>query len=209
MFARCSMMMLLAVFLTRGNLRAGEGDQPKRLEGEKAEKIARVIDEAVKKADKAAPVKVTPAYARAVGLAARDRGGLAVPDAKFSADALRKLDKGILPVGMLYLSRVTLVVGDEPVTAEGHRMVEATMGGNNVNIAVLHLAATKVEGRLVLLVYTNAKVPLVVTALVEVNEAGDAPVNLEARPAGADNRAMALLTLGGRYRAVLPIAASD
>jgi hypothetical protein len=197
------------VFLVPGSSGAGEGDQPKRVEGEKAEQIARLIGEAVKKSDKAAPVKVTPNFARAVGLAARDRGGLVVPDTKLSADAFRKLDKGIVPVGMLYLSRVTLVNADEPVTADGYHTVEVTKDGTTRTIAVLHLAATKVEGRLVLLVYTNSKTPLVVTSLVEVNEGGDFPLNLEARQGGGDSRAIALLTIAGKYRATLPIAAAD
>ncbi len=110
---------------------------------------------------------------------------------------------------MLYVSRVTLVVGDEPVTADGHRTIEVTVDGHDLTIAVMHLAATRVEGRLVLLVYTNAKAPLVVTSLVEVNEDSKAPLNLEARPGGGDSRATVLLTLGGKYRAVLPVAANN
>jgi hypothetical protein len=72
----------------------------------------------------------------------------------------------------------------------------------------MHLAAAKVADRMVLLIYTTGKTPALVTTLVEVDNAKDLPLDLEAKKAG-DNEAMVVLTVLGRYRAAFNVAALD
>jgi len=201
--------VLLAGCLFNSSLvRAGDGDKAKRVEGEEAEKFAKLFDAALTKSAKAAPVKVSPDFKRALGLGARDRVGFVVPDAKLSAESLQKIDRQIVPVGVLYLHRVTIVPGDDPLSADQHRGIEVTRDGKTVTVNVLHLAATKVAGRLVILIYTNSDTPLIVSSLVDAKEASDFPIDLEVRPV-RDDRATLVLKIAGAYRTSLTIAAQD
>jgi hypothetical protein len=201
-------VLLAGCLLNSSSLCAGDGDQPKRVEGEKAETFAKLFDAALTKSAKAVPVKVVPDFKRALGLGARDRVGFVVPDAKLSADSLRKIDRQIVPVGVLYLHRVTIVPGDDPVSADQHRTIEVTHDGKTVTVSVLHLAATKVAGRLVILIYTNSDTPLVVSSLTDAKEASDFPIDLDVRPA-VNDRATLVLKIAGAYRTFLTLAAQD
>lgn len=206
MWRHCLPAALAAALLISSPARAGEGEGVKRIEDKKAEKLARLFDGALKKSDKAAPIKVTADFKKGTGLNARNAAALVVPDAKLTTDAVKALDKGTVPLGVLYLHRITVVAADEPVTADQHRSIEVSADGKEMTVNVLHLAAAKVAGRLVLLVYTNADTPALVTTLVDAEVAADFPLDLEARPV-KDDRATLVLTVAGRYRAVVTLAA--
>jgi hypothetical protein len=207
MFRRLLAMPLIGLFLMPVVRTAAEGDRPQRIAGNKAETAAKRLDEALRKTAKPGPLKVTPDLKKAVGLAARDRGGLVIPDAKLSAETLKKIDREIVPIGVLYALGVT-VVGDEPVPAEQHQLVEVTQDGRTMTAAVLHLAATRVAGRLALLVYAKDSRPLLITTLHDANEASEYPIDLEARGAG-DDRATLTLKILGAYRAHLTLAQAN
>ncbi|MCC6416804.1 MAG: hypothetical protein IT429_00995 [Gemmataceae bacterium] len=209
MFPRWSAMVLLGAFPLAWTARAGGDEEVKRVEGATAEAIARLCDEALKKAGKPGPFKVAPNLARSVGLQARAAAGLVIPDRGLSVEAFRKLDREILPVGILCTTKITVVVGDEPVPADQHRTIEVTKDGKATTLAVMYLAAAKVAGRLVLLLYTDSNTPVFVTSLVDANVGGDLPIDLAARRGGGDNRATVLLTILGIYRAAIPVAAAD
>lgn len=200
--------LVLGVFLGAAPAIAGGGDQAQKLEGAEAEKLARLCTEALGKSDRPAPVKVTPDVKRSLGLKAREVVVLLVPDAKLTAKALEKADREIIPLGLLLTKRVTVVPVYEPVPAASHRAVEITVGDNTARITVMHLAATRVAGRLVLLVYADGNTPVLVTTLVEAERATGHVLNVEPRPQ-RDDRALLFLGVLDRFEAAFLIAASD
>ena len=179
----------------------------KRMESDKAAKIAATMVAAMSKLSDP-PVKVTADTQRAMGVTAHDRGGVLVPDSGLTAESLKKVDKDVLPVGLLFLHRITPSVAELVTAADQHRQITVTVEDKTMTVFVLPLAVTRVAGRLVLLVYTNRKEPAVVTTLVESNESKELPLEMEPRPA-QDQRATLLLSLLGRYRAAIDVVAQD
>ena len=183
------------------------GEDAKRLESDKVGKIASTLVAATSGMTDL-PVKVTPDVQRAMGLVAQDRGGVLVPDSRLTAEALKKVDQDVLPIGLLFLHRITPSVAEQTIATDQHRQVTVTIDDKSVTVFVLPLAVTRVANRLVLLVYTNRKEPAVVTTLVDFNESKELPLEMEARPT-QDQRATLLLSILGRHRAAFGVVAHD
>jgi len=113
-----------------------------------------------------------------------------------------------VPVGMLYLHRVTPIVVEQAVSADQQRRVEIADGDQKATVSVWQLGVTRVADRNVLVVYGSGKVPLLVTTLVETADTRDALLALDVQPAG-DNRGAMLLTIAREYRAAIPVAGQD
>lgn len=204
MIGRCLTVALLGSLLAPAS---GAAQEVKRLEADEAKKIAQVLTDASSKLDNPA-LKVAPAIDKSMGLTSNNRGALIVPDSRLTIDSLKNLDKEIVPLGLLYVHRLTPVVADQSVPEDQHRTVEVTIKDKSVKLAVLHLGAAKVADRLVLIMYAGGKAPVSVTTLVEANDAKDHPLDLEARKAG-DSQATIILTVLGHYRAAFNIAGQD
>ena len=202
-----SRWLLLASLILVIEPRWVAAEDAKRLESDKVAKIAATLVAATSGLSDL-PVKVTPDTQRAMGITAQDRGGILVPDSRLTAEALKKVDQDVLPIGLLFLHRITPSVADLATTADEHRQITVTVDDKSVTIFVLPLAVTRVANRLVLLVYTNRKVPAVVTTLVEHSQSKDLPLEMDVRPA-QDQRATLLLSVLGRYRASLDVIAQD
>jgi hypothetical protein len=142
------------------------------------------------------------------GIEADKRAGLVVPDAKLSPEAIKKVGGDIVPVGILYLHRVTPVVVEQAVPADQQRAIEIAEGDKKAAVSAWLLGVAKVADRAVLVVYTNGKTPAIVTTLIETADTRDNPVALEAQPAG-ERRAALLLTIAGKYRAAIHVTAQD
>jgi hypothetical protein len=179
----------------------------KRIEADKVVKIAATLVAATSGMSDL-PVKVKADTQRAMGVSAQERGGVLVPDSGLTAEALKKVDKDLLPIGWLFLYRITPSVADLTTAADQHRQITVTIDDKSVTVFALPLAVTRVADRLVLLVYTNRKEPAIVTTLVEYSESKDLPLEMEPRP-GQDQRATLLLSLLGKYRAGFDVVAQD
>lgn len=182
-------------------------EDAKRIEGEEAQKIAKLLTEASGKL-RDLPLKVTPDVEKSVGLRGGDRGAILVPATGLKPEALKAADKEVVPLGMMYARGVTLVVAGQSLAATEHRTVEVTVKEQATKISVMQLGVTKVAGRMVLLVYAGGKEPALVTTLVETTDTKDLPLELEAQKAG-DGQANLLLTVLGRYRAAIVVAQQD
>jgi hypothetical protein len=182
-------------------------DEVKRVEGDEARKLAQTFTEASNKLDNL-PVKVTPDLDKSMGLGAKQRALFVVPDSGLKPDALKKVDREVVPLGLLYTHRITLVVAEQSVPAEQHRTVEVSIKDQKAKFMVMQLAVTKVAGRLVLLVFTDGKAPALVTTLVETEDAKDHPLDLQAGK-GKDNQAAVILTVLGRFRAAFHVSGQD
>jgi len=198
--------MICAIALC-GWTRLGLAQDATPLDSDKALMIARRCTEAVAKL-RDLPLKVTPDVEKCRGVEAHDRAGLVIPDVKLSSDTLRKLDREIVPVGMLYLHRVTPIVVEQAVSADQQRKVEIAADDQKAVVSAWQLGVTRVADRNVLVVYGSAKAPLLVTTLIETTDTGDAPLALNVQAAG-DNRGVLLLTIAREYRAAIPVAGQD
>ena len=202
-----SRWLMLALLMLVIEPRWAAAEDAKRLESDKAAKLAStLVAETSSMTD--LPVKVMADTQRAMGIVAQDRGGVLVPDSRLTAEALKKVDKDVLPVGMLFLLRITPSVADLATSADQHRQITVTIENKTLTVFVLPLAVTRVADRLVLLVYTNRKEPAIVTTLVEYSESKELPLEMEAKPA-QDQRATLLLSILGRPRAALDVVAQD
>ncbi len=182
-------------------------DDPQRLEADKVkEVIGPLIEAFAKLAD--LPLKLELDSKRATGLSAGKVVALVVPDARLTADLLKKLDREVVPLGVLFVHKVTPIVAEQAVAAGEHRTVEVTIRGKEVSVTVLPLAAARVAGRLVLLVYTGGKTPALVTELVEAEENSDWPLDVQARAVGNSRGALVVNVLG-RHRAAFPVTGQE
>lgn len=207
MTGRSLALALLAVFVGTGRAPA---DDATRLDDEKAQLIAKLCTAADAAAKNAAPLKIAPDLERAVGFDLKKRAVLALPTRNLTAATIAKADKEIVPVGVLYMYRITPVVADDPLGADRLRTfdIKPQDGKPELTISAAQLAVTRVAGRLVLLVYAGAKEPVVVTTLVESGEAGDVPLDLEVAAAG-EGRGLLIVRAFGKYRAAITVAALD
>jgi hypothetical protein len=154
------------------------------------------------------PLKIDPDLDKLTGLKAHDRGAIVLPTRGLTADVIAKADKEVVPVGYVVLRGITPIVASQQIARDEHRMLSLTVGDKSAEVAVIQLGVAKVAGRPVLVGYTKTGTPAFVTTLVDSGIAGDYPLDLEATSAG-EGRATVTLTLGGKYRASLDVAAQD
>lgn len=182
------------------------GDAPERIGADKAKKIVAPLLEATAKLE--LPLKLTLDGERGTGLKAGKAVLFIIPDSKLTVESLKKLDKEPLPLGVLFAYKVTPITAEQAIAADQHRTVEITVGTDNATVTVLPLAAARIAGRLVLLVYTKDKIPAIVAELVEADEKSDWPLDLDGRQVG-NNRAALVVNVLGRYRAAIQVAGQE
>jgi hypothetical protein len=182
-------------------------EEPQRIDGDKAKEAAKALVDAIAKLE--LPVKPSVDGASGTGLHAGKAGVFVVPDTKLTADALKKHEKGVLPLGILFMTdAVTLVSGDKPVAAKDHLTTEVTVKNETVTVNVVALAAAKVADRLVLLAYAKDKKPVVVAELNENEDKTDHVLDVEARKQ-EEKRAALVINVLGKYKAALRLSAKD
>jgi hypothetical protein len=195
---------LLGVVLACLPARAAE---PQRIDDEKAKEAAKALVDAIAKLE--LPVKPSVDGTSGTGLHAGKVGVFVVPDTRLTADALKKHEKGVLPLGILFMTdAVTLVSADKPVAAKDHLTTEVTIGDNTVTVNVVALAAARVADRLVLLAYAKGKKPVVVAELNEAEDKTDHVLDVEARKQ-EEKRAGLTINVLGKYKAALRLAAKE
>lgn len=178
-----------------------------RIDGDKAKEVAKAVADAVAKLD--LPVKASLDGKAGVGLHAEKSAVFVVPDAKLTAEALKKHDKGTLPVGVLVVTdSVTLVAGDKPLPSSAHLTADVTVGDKTLKVNAIALAAGRVADRLVLLAYAKDKSPVVVCELAEDEDKSEHTLDVSARKSG-DKRATLVVNVAGRYKACLHLAAKE
>jgi len=182
-------------------------EDPKRIEGDHAKEAAKALTDAIAKLE--LPVKASPDGKSGTGLHAGKVAVFVTPDSKLTADALAKHEKGVLPLGVLFVTdSLTVVSADKPVAAKDHLTAEVTVKDQTAKLNVLTLAAARVADRLVLLVYAKGKKPVVVAELNESEEKTDHVIDFEARKV-ADRRAALVVNVLGKYKASLQLEVKE
>jgi hypothetical protein len=182
-------------------------EEQKRIEDDKAKDAAKALVDAIAKLE--LPVKPSLDGKSGTGLHAGKAAAFVVPDTKLTADALKKHEKGVLPLGVLFTTdAITVVSGDKPVATTEHLTAEVTAKNETVKVNVHVLAAARVADRLVLLVYAKDKKPIVVAELNEADEKSDHVLDVNARKQ-EEKRAALVLNVLGTHKAVIRLAAKE
>lgn len=186
---------------------AANAQELEQITGEPAGKIGKLLAEGFAKLTDL-PVKPKLLADKGTGVKSGERGGFVLPDENLTADALAKLDKDIVPVGVLFLRGGAPVSAASTVDAPKMFSFDVSVEDKTAAVTALPLAVGKVAGKPVLLVYGKAKEPVVVTNLDAIDESPTLPMEVEVFGLG-DGRANVILKLAGKLRGAVMVVVVD
>lgn len=145
------------------------------------------------------PIPTDPDVKRPVIVRAGDQGGMVLPESKLSLEALAKAGKDVLPIGQLWLRKVTLVCAGQPAREDQLQLV--TVGGaEQAKVALCALGARRdAAGKLELLVYGKGKEPLLRAPLRDISTQQENPIEMSGEPQGEGS--LVRLKILGKYEA--------
>jgi len=108
-----------------------------------------------------------------------DFGGMVLPEAKLSADAIAHAGTSIVPVGQLWLRKLVPMRDGEAVPASKLRLASVTKDGEEAKLPQCALGVQRNSaGALELLVFGKDKEPLVRVPLRTMDATQEAPIDL-------------------------------
>jgi hypothetical protein len=180
-----------------------------RIPQEESERYAKILTaEAEKITD--APIKVKGDPTKAVGLRHEEHGGMIIPESELTVEKLKELPKEGLPIGQLWLRRLTPQVAGASVPDTALRQVQVLIDDADVKLPVFLLAIVKApDGKLELLAYGADKMPTLKLELKKLDDGAaiTLPIELEGKSNGDDTGTLTLNILG-RYQAEVIVTAT-
>jgi hypothetical protein len=135
-----------------------------------------------------------------------DAGILFMPDRKLSAASITGAGSEIVPLGQLWMRKLTLVSGVKALAGDKVRTVSVTDDGKEARVLLFYVGARKsAAGSPELVLFAKDTTPLVTVPIESTNgEKGEVPVELSGRKS---SEAVGLLTLAilGRHQAELRV----
>jgi hypothetical protein len=151
------------------------------------------------------PIPTDVDLKRPVAIRDGEYGGMVLPEAKLSADAIAKAGENVVPIGQVWLVKLTPMRDGEAVDVSKLRMVTVTHEGNEVRTAQCALGAQRnASGDLELLVFGKDKAPVVKVPLKATDTKQDVPIDLMAERE-SDSGTVTLKILG-KYAATISVA---
>jgi hypothetical protein len=133
-------------------------------------------------------------------------GGMVLPEAKLNADAIAKAGEKIVPIGQLWLLKLTPMRDGEAIAASKLRMVTLNREGDEVKVAQCALGVQRNgSDALQLLVFGKDKEPVVKVPLKTSEAKQDVPIDLTA-DRESDSGKVTLQILG-KYTATISVTA--
>lgn len=152
----------------------------------------------------ATPIPTDVDLKRPVALRDGDYGAMVLPEAKLTADTLAGATSQVIPVGHLWLHRLTPIRDGEGIWENELRMVTVETPEGAVTVPQCTLGVRRTDGgSLELLVFGRRPQPLLRLPLRTVERSQDAPLDLTAER-GVDEGILTLRLLG-RYEATLRV----
>jgi hypothetical protein len=142
-------------------------------------------------------------------VAARDGefAGMVLPEAKLSLDTLAKADDKIAPLGQLWLLRLAPMSEGVVISSDKLRLATIQHEGETYTVPQCALGVRRTHsGGLELLVFGKDQEPLIKTALKEIDEKQNAPLDFEA-DRQSDSAEITLKILG-KYQAKFKVTES-
>jgi hypothetical protein len=137
-----------------------------------------------------------------------DFGGMVLPEAKLNADAIAKAGDKVVPVGQIWLLKLTPMQDGDAVGASKLRMVTLTHEGDQVKVAQCALGVQRNgSGSLELLVFGKDKEPVVKVPLKTMDAKQDVPIDLSAERESDSGKVT--LKILGKYTAIISVTALE
>jgi hypothetical protein len=137
-----------------------------------------------------------------------DFGGMVLPEAKLNADAIAKAGEKAVPVGQLWLLKLTPMREGEAVAASKLRMVTLSHEGDQVKVSQCALGVQRNgSGALELLVFGKDKEPVVEVPLKTMDAKQDVPIDLSAERESDSGKVT--LKILGKYTATVSVTALE
>ena len=129
-----------------------------------------------------------------------DFGGMVLPEAKLTAEAVGKAGEKVMPVGQIWLLKLTPVREGEAVSAGKLRMVKLSHEGQEAEVAQCALGVRRASaGGLELLIYGKSTEPLITVPLKAIDGKEQPGIDLDAERDSAAGHIT--LTLVGKFKA--------
>jgi hypothetical protein len=137
-----------------------------------------------------------------------DFGGMVLPEAKLNAEAIAKAGEKVVPVGQVWLLKLTPMQDGDAVGASKLRMVTLTHEGDQVKVAQCALGVQRNgSGSLELLVFGKDKEPVVKVPLKTMDAKQDVPIDLSAERESDSGKVT--LKILGKYTATISVTALE
>jgi hypothetical protein len=137
-----------------------------------------------------------------------DFGGMVLPEAKLNAEAIAKAGEKVVPVGQVWLRKLTPIQDGVAVGASKLRMVTLTHEGDQVKVAQCALGVQRNgSGSLELLVFGKDKEPVVKVPLKTMDAKQDVPIDLSAERESDSGKVT--LKILGKYTATISVTALE
>jgi len=189
--------ILVSVFLLTvlGSLSAQE-----RLSTEEALRYARLAGADAQQLA-GTPIATRVDLAQPVALHDGDYGGMVLPQAGLTAESLAQAGDQVLPVGQLWLLRLTVMKDGEGVPADKLRVATVkTRDGNEVKVPQCALGVQRSKaGALELLIFGKDKTPILTAPLKPIETKQEMPLDMDA--VRESESAQITLKILGRYEA--------
>lgn len=145
------------------------------------------------------PIPTDVDLKRPIALRDGDYGGLFLPEAKLTAQAIANAGEQPQAVGQLWLHKLTPMRDGQPIYSDRLRMARVDFDGDTVRVPQCTVGVRRNGGKLELVLLGKTTEPLVVATLKEINGSASEPFRFEAERDYSGGTAT--LTLFGKYRA--------
>jgi hypothetical protein len=155
------------------------------------------------------PIATDVDVKRPVVLRDGEYGGMFLPEAKLTAEAIAKAGEKVIPIGQLWLHKLTPMRDGQGIAAEKLRMAKVTgPDGTEVELPQCTLGMRRnAAGSLELLLYGKSTEPLLAVSVSAAGETAGSVIGLEA--VRDDNGGQLTVTLFGKYKAKLSFTALE
>ena len=150
-----------------------------------------------------APLKIKANLDKAIAAREGEHGGLIIPDAGLTAEALAKVENDVLPVAEVWLYRLGPMADGRLVAEEKLNVITIKTDDNTAKVPLCVTGVRKKDGKLELLVYGKAKEPVVTVPLTPIDTKQTLPVEVEAEAGGDSGKVT--LKLVGKYKATIEV----
>lgn len=151
------------------------------------------------------PIKTDADGAKAFGMKAKQYAAVVIPDKGLTKESLAKAGKEVVPVGQLWLIKLSPAVKDATTANDKLRLVTISVKDEDHRLSLLLLGARKAgEKDLELVIYAKAKEPLLTLPLKQSDTKQVLPLEIGLRQ-GTSSLGLVDINILGEYQAVLPV----
>ena len=174
-----------------------------RLPREEALKVAFLVSADLKQLQNT-PIPTDVDVKQPVAMRDGDYGGMVLPEAKLTREALAKAGEQVVPIGQLWLLKLTPVRDGAGIPGDKLRLVTLKHEGDEVTVSQCALGVRRNgPDALELLVFGKDKEPLLKAPLKKIEAQQEPPIDLSAERTGDEGRIT--LRILGKYEAGLMV----